>query len=131
MELSDTLYLFQYPKQIGEYKKNPISLHKGPYGLYLKYKSSNYSVPKDKPVLTEKEAIALIIEQLGKKKHLGEKIYVINGPYGFYINKGKTNRSLPPEYDPKTLSLEEAKHILSQPKKMYRKFSKKTNHLFP
>tara|TARA_B110000285_G_scaffold57803_1_gene66069 strand:+ start:375 stop:2687 length:2313 start_codon:yes stop_codon:yes gene_type:complete len=125
VQLSDTLYLFLYPKQIGTYEKNPISIHKGPYGLYLKYKSSNYSIPKDKPILTEKEAIVLIVEQVGKKKHLGGDIYIIKGPYGFYINKGKTNRSLPREYDPKTVSVEEAKHILSQPRKGYKKFSTK------
>ena len=124
VELKDTLYLFEYPKSVGEYQKYPIHIHKGPYGIYLKYRSNNYGIPKDKPVVTHDEAVKIIEESIKKKRHLGNDIYIINGPYGFYINHGKSNRSLPKEYDPENISLEEATHILSQPKKKWKRNKK-------
>lgn len=122
--LEDTLCLFKYPQKIGEYKNKTLQLFKGPYGLYLKWNKQNYGIPKDKPILTQDEAIEIIKSKENNKRHVGKNIYIIIGPYGPYIKKGKTIRSLPKSCDSKTINVEECEKILSMPK-LKKKWNKK------
>ena len=36
----------QYPIILGKYNKNNISIHRGPYGKYMKYMNKNYKIPQ-------------------------------------------------------------------------------------
>ncbi|QHD65290.1 type I DNA topoisomerase [Neorickettsia findlayensis] len=75
----------EYPKQIAQ----DISLHKGPYGIYLKYKGKNSSIPKDvDPVSIDEEfahKIASLPKMLGKHPADGKEIKMGLGPYGLYL----------------------------------------------
>ncbi|WP_448605705.1 type I DNA topoisomerase [Neorickettsia risticii] len=75
----------EYPKQIAQ----DISLQKGPYGIYLKYKGKNSSIPKDvDPVSIDEEfahKIASLPKILGKHPADGKEIKMGLGPYGLYL----------------------------------------------
>ncbi|ABD46336.1 type I DNA topoisomerase [Neorickettsia sennetsu] len=75
----------EYPKQIAQ----DISLHKGPYGIYLKCKGKNSSIPKDvDPVSIDEEfahKIASLPKILGKHPIDGKEIKMGLGPYGLYL----------------------------------------------
>ena len=86
----------QYPKEIGIYNKKKMILCKGPYGLYIKYNSQNYSVKSSTDISFE-DAIDTIKntdknrypKKLGK--HKGKFIYLNNGPFGYYLTYNKKN----------------------------------------
>jgi DNA topoisomerase-1 len=59
-------------KEVGAHPKDqkPINLYEGKFGLYLKYASTNASLPKDVTAeqLTLEKAIELINDRKGKGK---------------------------------------------------------------
>lgn len=86
----------KYPKEIGVFNNKKMVLCKGPYGLYIKYNSKNYSVKAEKDVKFE-DAVDIIRntdknrypKKLGK--HKGKNVYINNGPYGYYLTYNKKN----------------------------------------
>jgi DNA topoisomerase-1 len=104
--LKDALKLLEYPKDIGEYNKLPITLNKGQHGLYIKWgtvKASIENLPEDiiiknKENITLDEAITII---KNKRKNIlweyvDKKIYytILNGPYGYYIDINDTSSKI-------------------------------------
>lgn len=120
LTLEDAVKLLQFPKLLGKHEKANVFLHKGQYGLYLKYSNTTISI-KDK----EKNESNITLEYAKDLLDSGDpyslktfklKDKVINikkGPYGNYAqittkgNKKKKNVSLPAEIDPKDLTLEQ------------------------
>jgi topoisomerase IA-like protein len=118
--IEDAVKLLQFPILLGKYEKANVYLHKGQYGLYVKYAKNTVSI-KDE---TKNESnidldyVKSLIESgdpysLKTFKMKDRTINVKKGPYGYYAQisakgkKSKRNISLPEEIEPKELTLEQ------------------------
>lgn len=54
------------------------------------------------------------LRELGNDPSNGKPVTIKEGFYGAYITDGETNRSLPKQYDPKTISAEDAFRLLAE-----------------
>ena len=68
--LNEALELFKFPKEIGTYKGETVTVNNGRYGPYLRYSSKSISIPKeiDPHSVNIDSAIPLIDEKL--KSHM-------------------------------------------------------------
>ena len=57
--LEDVIDALAYPYTLGTHRKHPLTIHKGPYGTYMKYKTKNYRIPQGDPISLQ-EAILLL-----------------------------------------------------------------------
>lgn len=132
--LKEATKQFVYPKILGEYGDKEIFLHKGEYGLYLKYDSQNISLPKE---ITDPKSVNLEVAiktiKDKKSKMLGEftvaegtkknKAIVLNGPYGPYIQvirrKKKSNYPVPKSIKTDDLTSEKVLEIISTKRKPF------------
>ena len=82
--LDEALELFKFPKEIGTYKGEVITVNNGRYGPYLKYSSKSISIPKeiDPHSVDIDSAIPLIDEKL----KADEPIHIYND---LPVTKGK------------------------------------------
>lgn len=75
----------QYPKRIGE----DITLNRGPYGVYLKYKGKNIGIPSevDPNSINEEFAdrLGALPKVLGKHPKDNKEVKMGIGPYGLYL----------------------------------------------
>ena len=121
--LDDALKLFEFPKELGKYKRKNILLNRGKYGFYIIWGTYKYSIDDENIDLDG--AIEAIESK--NKKSLAEfssstKNYVVmDGPYGKYINtspkKGngkKINVSLPKTIKVEDLTLEKVQEIVDK-----------------
>lgn len=125
-----------YPKSLGDYKDKEIVLNTGKFGFYIKYGTTNISADKN---IDLDAAIELIKQKLSSNLasfESGDMSYtVLNGQYGPYIratnNKTKknTNVKIPKDKDPKNLSEDEIKELVSNydPSKRFNKAKRKTD----
>ncbi len=137
LSLAEALTLLSFPRTIGTHEGQPIEVHQGPYGYYLKYNGKNYKLPPDySPFsLSADEAISILTGNVprssGVLKQFPEKgIEVRSGRYGlFFTHEGK-NYSLPKGIAADAVTLEMCEQILAQkqsptaPKKPFRTFRK-------
>lgn len=82
--LKEALELFKFPKEIGSYKGEIISINNGRYGPYIKFSSKSISIPRDQdPHSVELETAINLIDQKLKSEE----------PIHFYkdlpVTKGK------------------------------------------
>ncbi len=135
ISLEEALELFSFPRQIGSYEDEEITVGIGRFGPFVRHKSAFYSIPKDDDpsAVTQDRAVELIEE---KRKADREKIIceykenpevkVLKGRYGPYISIGKNNFKIPKGTVPETLSLEDCIKISEDPKNAPKKrFTKK------
>jgi len=126
--LEDALVLFKLPRVIGSHNGKEISSAIGRFGPYVKYENSFASIPKDSDEtvfsITLEQAIELIEAKLkfDREKSIktfddAPEIQVLNGRYGPYIKSGRKNFKIPKDKEPKDLTLEECKEIISNSKK--------------
>ena len=82
--LDEALELFKFPKEIGSYKDEVVTVNNGRYGPYLKYSSKSISIPKeiDPHSIDIDSAIPLIDEKL----KADEPIHIYND---LPVTKGK------------------------------------------
>ena len=82
--LDEALELFKFPKEIGTYKGEIVTVNNGRYGPYLKYSSKSISIPKeiDPHSVDIDSAIPLIDEKL----KADEPIHIYND---LPVTKGK------------------------------------------
>ena len=82
--LDEALELFKFPKEIGNYKGEVVTVNNGRYGPYLKYSSKSISIPKeiDPHSVDIDSAIPLIDEKL----KADEPIHIYND---LPVTKGK------------------------------------------
>lgn len=134
--LEEALELFKFPRNIGKFEDEDVTIAIGRFGPYAKHKDKFYSLKKtDDPLTVDLErAIEIIIE---KRKIDSEKIIktfdenkdirVLNGRWGPYLAVGRKSVKIPKDKDPKTLSLEECIKLAEnyQPPKRVRKAKKK------
>jgi DNA topoisomerase I len=142
IKLKDALELFQYPKEIGEYKKMKVLLNRGKYGLYISIGNDKYSIKND---IKEKDVNIDLVKKIVEEKNKNllaefmsdKKIYrVLKGPYGDYISvnekkktmgkRKKLNVKLPKDIDIKKLTLEKIEEIVNNSfQNKYKKKDKK------
>ncbi len=108
------------PKTLGKFRDEEISVAKGRFGPYVRFKSTFASLKKgmDPFAVTLNEAIQLIEEK--EKKDLAKnikiweddsRVKVVNGRYGPCIQAGKKFFRIPGGKDPKELMLDECLEI--------------------
>ncbi len=134
--LKEALKLFDFPRSLGKYENEEVTVAIGRFGPYVKHKSKFYSLKKeDNPqnIILER-AIELINEkrELEKQKIIkefaeDEDVTVLNGRYGPYLVIKKQNYKIPKGTDPKGLSLEDCYKIAQDPENKPKKrfFEKK------
>ena len=101
--LNEALELFKFPKEIGTYKGETVTVNNGRYGPYLRYSSKSISIPKeiDPHSVNIDSAIPLIDEKLKSDEpiHIYNDLPVIKGKGRFgpfikwnemFINVNKT-----------------------------------------
>ena len=133
--LEEALKLFEFPRHLGKYEGEEVTVAIGRFGPYVKHNKLFYSIKKDyNPAsLTLEEAIDIIE---AKRKAEREKIIktfdedpdvqVLNGRWGPYLVIKKQNYKIPKGTDAASLTLEACYAIAKDPKNMPKKrYSKK------
>jgi len=125
-------------KILGNYPETsePVYLKTGRFGTYVQLgEKAKGKTLKSASLLSGMSAETITLEQalnlLSLPKILGatesgEEIISANGRFGPYIKAGKETRSIPADKSPLTITLAEAKELLSQPKSFAARNSKKT-----
>lgn len=123
--LDVALRLLSLPRELGKHPASgePVMVHNGRYGPYVKCGEETRSIPADKPVLdmTLEQALELLaqpktrgrrraepVAELGTSPVTEQPVRVMTGRYGPYVTDGETNASLPKEADPEKVTLETA-----------------------
>ena len=138
LTLDVALQLLAAPKSdepIGELDGLPVFAKNGRFGPYVQWGSADAPPPGfDKPkmaslfktmsleriTLADAEALLSLPRTLGHDPADGEPILANNGRYGPYVQKGKDYRSIDGEERLLTITLDDALHLLAQPK-VYRR----------
>jgi len=132
--LPEALKLFDFPRSIGKYQDEELTVAIGRFGPYIKMGKAFFSIPKsDSPATIELARAIEIIEEkklADKNKVIQEfseepDLKVLNGRFGPYINFNKNNYKIPKTKDPKALSLDECKEIISKAETKTKKPRKK------
>jgi DNA topoisomerase-1 len=119
--LEEALELFSFPKSIGSFEDEEVTVAIGRFGPYVKHKGAFFSIPKgEEPSEVALERAIEIIEEKRKKdrektiKTFPEKpgLLVLNGRYGPYISYEKKNFRIPKSTDPKKLTVEDCEKII-------------------
>ncbi|MFT5884920.1 MAG: DNA topoisomerase-1 [Arcticibacterium sp.] len=105
----------QLPRDMADYNGEPVSVGKGRFGPYVKYKGKYISIKGEDPLTIDDVKVVELIEakqQADDKKTIkvfeeNDKVQVLNGRYGPYIKVGKRNIKIPKDKKPEELSLEE------------------------
>ena len=122
--LEEALKLFEFPRTIGEYEGEPVTVAIGRFGPYVKHGGKFVSIPKEiSPAhITLEEAETLIRDKRAAEanklvKSFAEEpdLQILNGRYGMYIAYKKGNYKIPKTVaDPAQLTLEECKAIIEE-----------------
>ena len=119
--LEEALDLFKFPRNIGTYENEEMSVAIGRFGPYIKHKSLFYSLAKtDDPTIITKERAIEIIEEKRKKiresliKEFSEDtaLKILKGRWGPYISYNKKNYKIPKSTEPETLTFSDCKKII-------------------
>lgn len=124
ISLEEAMDLFKLPRILGNFESEEVVVSTGRFGPYIRYKSQFVSLPsEDDPLSVSLErAIALILEKQKQESQRLVKEYkenelviqVLNGRYGAYLACNKQNFKIPKGKDPKTLTLEDCKRIITE-----------------
>ncbi|OQX74634.1 MAG: DNA topoisomerase I [Bacteroidetes bacterium 4484_276] len=121
--LQDALDLFKFPRSVGNYEDEEMTVSIGRFGPYVKHKSKFYSLAKTDDPLTVDDARAIIIieekrkkdrEKVIKKFDENQEVQVLKGRWGPYISIGKKNIKIPKGTEPEKLSLEDCLKIAEE-----------------
>jgi len=132
--LKEALKQFQFPRELGEYKGEKVTVGIGKYGPYVKKGKLFVSIKQEDPSeIGLERAKELIDEKIkAKQKQVIQKfseepdMTVMNGRYGPYISYKKKNYKVPKDKDPTKLSLKDCNEIIKNaPKKKKRTRKKK------
>ena len=110
ISIEDAIELLQFPKDMGKYNGELITLNKGPYGFYLEYDKKKFSTQDGS--LNKAEAIKIIDETKSNIINEFKDISVRNGPYGPYIKKGSKFTPVPKDRDPAKLTKKDCLEII-------------------
>lgn len=120
--LNDVLGLFKFPRQLGIYKKEEMTVSIGRYGPYILHEKKFYALGKnDDPLtITSERAIEIIEEKIKNEneniiKKFEKDVKVLKGRYGPYITVNKKNFKIPKNINPEELTLEDCLKIAEDP----------------
>jgi DNA topoisomerase-1 len=120
--LEQALKAFELPRIVGTTSDGQeIKANVGRFGPYIQVGKLFVSMkkPLDPHTITEAEARELYKEKLKTEAEkniadFGDGVKVLNGRYGPYITDGKKNAKIPKDTDPKSITHEEAKKLLTE-----------------
>lgn len=132
--LEQALKAFELPRSVGLTEDGQeIKANIGRFGPYIQVGKLFVSIkPLDPYEITEKEARELYAAKLKAEAEkniadFGDGIKVLNGRFGPYITDGKKNAKIPKDTDPKEITHDQAKKILTDaPLKKSRTRTKKS-----
>ncbi len=111
--LEEALDLFKLPRNIGQYEGEDMIISIGRFGPYIKHKGVFTSLPKTEDPYTV--SLERIIEFMKGPRlprvigqYEGKDVIAAKGFFGNYLKYEATNAPLPKQYDPFTVTLEEA-----------------------
>ncbi|MCS7296709.1 MAG: type I DNA topoisomerase [Bacteroidia bacterium] len=117
--LEKALQLLSFPRVIGNYEGQLLTVRSGPYGYYLHHGGKNYPLPphSDPLLLTEAEAIAIIQAHRQKAPSVLRSfpeagIQILNGRYGPYIRYQGGTCALPKGIPLENITLEVCQALL-------------------
>lgn len=118
--LEQATKMFSLPRAVGQTADGQeIIANIGRFGPYIKVGSLFVSIKPESPFeITEAKARELYQAKIDAEaaKHIAEwgNIQVLNGRYGPYITDGTKNVKIPKDVEPKSITEEQAKEILSK-----------------
>jgi DNA topoisomerase-1 len=121
--IEEALALFAYPRSIGEFEGDDVTVAIGRFGPYVKHKSAFFSLHKtdDPATIDIDRAIEIIVdkrkvesERLIKQFDGPHPIMVLRGRFGPYITMNKNNYKIPKGTDPESLTLEDCLRITKE-----------------
>ena len=116
--LNEALELFKFPKEIGTYKGETVTVNNGRYGPYLRYSSKSISIPKeiDPHSVNIDSAIPLIDEKLKSDEpiHIHNDLPVIKGKgrFGPFIKWNEMFINVNKTYDFDNLTVENIEELI-------------------
>lgn len=120
--LEEALSLFVLPRELGEFRNQPVSVNSGRFGPYVKFGEGQFvslNRNQDPFELTYDEAVELIKAKLDadapKGSYKGEPYTIGKGRFGPFIRYKDMYINIPRKYDPDNLSQEDA-HLLIEAK---------------
>ena len=131
IDLSKANYLLSLPREIGPHPEsgNMITINYGRYGGYLSCAEKNASL-EDVAEIFEigiNRAVTLLanakpgrlrssseIKMLGEHPEDKKPIKVMKGKFGPYIKYKTVNATIPDQYDPETISMDEALDLIER-----------------
>ena len=133
--LEEVLKLFEYPRILGEYEGQEVSVAVGRFGPYVKHGNAFFGLAKtDNPATIE---IERAIEIIGEKRQKDmentivtfendPEMKVLNGRFGPYVSYKKKNYRIAKDTDPKTLTYEDCLKLVEATPKTAPKAALKT-----
>ncbi|MBN2236205.1 MAG: type I DNA topoisomerase [Bacteroidales bacterium] len=132
--LEEALSLFDFPRSLGDYEDEAMTVALGRFGPYIKHKDLFVSLDKsDDPATIDAERCVELIELKRQKdrerfiKTYDEdpEIQVLNGRWGPYISYKKKNYKIPKTVDAISLSYSEASKLIESQQKGTKKVAPK------
>ncbi len=119
--LEEALALFEFPRKLGEYEGNEVTIGIGRFGPYIKHDGAYVSLKKgedDPGTITLEVAIERINEKRESEKNrniadFGDDLKVLKGRFGAYISYNKENYKIPKGSDPAKLTKEDCLKIVA------------------
>jgi len=116
--LNEALELFKFPKEIGNYKGEVVTLNNGRYGPYLKFSSKSISLPKE--IDPHSVGIDSAIPLIDEKLKLDEPIHIYNdlpvtkgkGRFGPFINWNEMFINVNKAYDFDNLTIDNIEELI-------------------
>ena len=131
----EAIRLFDFPRELGQFEEEEVTVAIGRFGPYAKHKNKFYSLDKtDDPSSVDIDRAIELIEEKRKKDlekiikvfSENETVQVLKGRYGPYLVINKQNYRIPKNIDPAALTLEECIKISEDPKnKPKKRFQRK------
>lgn len=125
--LEEALELFKFPRPIGRYEEQEVTIGIGRFGPYIKHNNVFVSLKKgedDPGTITLDTAIRRIEEKRENDRNklikaFDNGVQVLNGRFGPYISYNKENYKIPKTLKAEELSLEKCMELIEQqgPKK--------------
>jgi len=126
-DLATALKLLALPRQLGPHPETGkmVEANVGPFGPYIRHDGSYKSIPKSDSVydIALPRAVELLAmpkaERGAPGKRLGphpqdqQPVVLLSGRYGPYVKHGRINATVPKDYDPASLTLEQALPLLA------------------
>ena len=119
--LEQALKAFELPRTIGQTEDGKeIKANIGRFGPYIQVDKLFVSIkPLDPHTITHDQALELYAEKLKTEAEknisdFGDGVKVLNGRYGPYVTDGKKNAKIPKDFEPKDITHDEAKKMLSE-----------------